>query len=104
MFAGLMSRWIIPFSCAAASPRAISRPSLSICGTVIAEPACCRLLQEIFQRRPLEEWHGDERHAAVFIDLKDRDVLSCSSLAAARASAGTALSSPPGGPFPAAWS
>ena len=67
IFAGLMSRWTMPFSCAASRASAISAPSSNTCSMGSGLPSIIG-----FEGLPLHELHGDERTPAIFRDFVDR--------------------------------
>ena len=67
MFAGLMSRWTMPFECAASSASAIWMPRSSTASISSGLPAIrCR------RRLPLQQFHGDEGSPIGFVNFVNR--------------------------------
>ena len=67
MFAGLMSRWMMPAVCAASSASAIWMPDVE--HRVQSERTGG---EPILQRRALQILHGDERSPVLLADVVDR--------------------------------
>ena len=67
MFAGLMSRWMMPSVCAASSASAISMASDRINSVSSGRPA-----MRCFSVMPIQKLHGDERLITVLADVVNR--------------------------------